>query len=174
MLSWIWQRQDSRLDWSRCHCSYSVSWPCKHPSSSAPDDNHVKRMCWYSFCSLIFFHHLIIWKFSLVIWFDTCLGLQDIFTTHLLLSLAPVMKVTLWRSDCCDHCNYNDDEDMMMIRQLAVPDISIYICLIDIQSKSKEQLNERRAGLSNIGPMHCNEWRPSNENFVQSTILWSF
>ena len=32
---------------------------------------------------------------------------------------------------------------------IAVSDISIYICLIDIRSKSKEQLNERRAGLSN-------------------------
>ena len=31
---------------------------------------------------------------------------------------------------------------------IAVSDISIYICLIDIRSKSKEQLNERRAGLS--------------------------
>jgi len=38
------------------------------------------------------------------------------------------------------------------IRQaIAVSDISIYICLIDIRSKSKEQLNERRAGLSNLG-----------------------
>ena len=37
----------------------------------------------------------------------------------------------------------------MVIRQpIAVSDISIYICLIDIRSKSKEQLNERRAGLS--------------------------
>ena len=36
-----------------------------------------------------------------------------------------------------------------MTRQpIAVSDISIYICLIDIRSKSKEQLNERRAGLS--------------------------
>ena len=33
-----------------------------------------------------------------------------------------------------------------------VSDISVYICLIDIRSKSKEQLNERRAGLSNIPP----------------------
>ena len=33
---------------------------------------------------------------------------------------------------------------------IAVSDISIYICLIDIRSKSKEQLNERRVGLSNI------------------------
>ena len=32
---------------------------------------------------------------------------------------------------------------------IAVSDISVYICLIDIRSKSKEQLNERRAGLSN-------------------------
>ena len=33
---------------------------------------------------------------------------------------------------------------------IAVSDISVYICLIDIsfRSKSKEQLNERRAGLS--------------------------
>ena len=32
---------------------------------------------------------------------------------------------------------------------IAVSDISVYICLIDIiQNKSKEQLNERRAGLS--------------------------
>ena len=31
-----------------------------------------------------------------------------------------------------------------------VSDISVYICLIDIRSKSKEQLNERRAGLSNF------------------------
>ena len=31
---------------------------------------------------------------------------------------------------------------------IAVSDISIYICLIDIRIKSKEQLNERRAGLS--------------------------
>ena len=31
---------------------------------------------------------------------------------------------------------------------IAVSDISIYICLIDIRSKSIEQLNERRAGLS--------------------------
>ena len=31
---------------------------------------------------------------------------------------------------------------------IAVSDISIYICLINIRSKSKEQLNERRAGLS--------------------------
>ena len=39
---------------------------------------------------------------------------------------------------------------------IAVSDISIYICLIDIsfRSKSKEQLNERRAGLSN-----CNQLR---------------
>ena len=34
---------------------------------------------------------------------------------------------------------------------IAVSDISIYICLIDIRSKSKEQLNERRAGLSTYG-----------------------
>ena len=35
------------------------------------------------------------------------------------------------------------------IRQpIAVSNISICICLIDIRSKSKEQLNERRAGLS--------------------------
>ena len=33
---------------------------------------------------------------------------------------------------------------------IAVSDISIYICLIDIRSKSKEQLNERRAGLSRL------------------------
>ena len=33
---------------------------------------------------------------------------------------------------------------------IAVSDISIYICLIDIRSKSKEQLNERRAGLSSV------------------------
>ena len=32
-----------------------------------------------------------------------------------------------------------------------VSDISVYICLIDIRSKSKEQLNERRAGLSRQG-----------------------
>ena len=31
---------------------------------------------------------------------------------------------------------------------IAVSDISTYICLIDIRSKSKERLNERRAGLS--------------------------
>ena len=31
---------------------------------------------------------------------------------------------------------------------IAVSDISSYICLIDIRGKSKEQLNERRAGLS--------------------------
>ena len=37
------------------------------------------------------------------------------------------------------------------IRQpIAVSDISIYICLIDIRSKSKEQLNEKRAGLSTL------------------------
>ena len=35
---------------------------------------------------------------------------------------------------------------------IAVSDISIYICLIDIRSKSKEQLNERRAGLSTLEP----------------------
>ena len=46
---------------------------------------------------------------------------------------------------------------MMMIKQLAVPDISIYICLIDIKSKSKEQLNERRAGLSNDNPVDGEE-----------------
>ena len=33
---------------------------------------------------------------------------------------------------------------------IAVSDISIYICLIDIRSKSKEHLNERRAGLSSF------------------------
>ena len=33
---------------------------------------------------------------------------------------------------------------------IADSDISIYICLIDIRSKSKEQLNERREGLSII------------------------
>ena len=39
---------------------------------------------------------------------------------------------------------------ILLIRQpIAVSDISVYICLIDIRSKSKEQLNERRAGLSN-------------------------
>ena len=36
---------------------------------------------------------------------------------------------------------------------IAVSDISIYICLIDIRSKSKEQLNERRAGLSKFIPI---------------------
>ena len=33
---------------------------------------------------------------------------------------------------------------------IAVSDISVYICLINIRSKSKEQLNERRAGLSGL------------------------
>ena len=33
---------------------------------------------------------------------------------------------------------------------IAVSDISVYICLIDIRSKSKEQLNERRASLSSV------------------------
>ena len=28
--------------------------------------------------------------------------------------------------------------------------VSVYICLIDIRSKYKEQLNERRAGLSSL------------------------
>ena len=35
---------------------------------------------------------------------------------------------------------------------IAVSDISSYICLIDIRGKSKEQLNERRAGLSTKTP----------------------
>ena len=40
---------------------------------------------------------------------------------------------------------------MVSFRQpIAVSDISICICLIDIRSKSKEQLNEGRAGLSSI------------------------
>ena len=38
---------------------------------------------------------------------------------------------------------------------IAVSDISIYICLIDIRSKSKEQLNERRAGLSRVPPINA-------------------
>ena len=42
------------------------------------------------------------------------------------------------------------DNNAIEARQpIAVSDISVYICLIDIRSKSKEQLNERRAGLSN-------------------------
>ena len=41
--------------------------------------------------------------------------------------------------------------DRALVRQpIAVSDISVYICLIDIKSKSKEQLNERRAGLSSF------------------------
>ena len=41
------------------------------------------------------------------------------------------------------------DNNAIEARQpIAVSDISVYICLIDIRSKSKEQLNERRAGLS--------------------------
>ena len=42
--------------------------------------------------------------------------------------------------------------DTLHRQPIAVSDISVYICLIDIsfRSKSKEQLNERRAGLSNL------------------------
>ena len=44
------------------------------------------------------------------------------------------------------------DVRQLVLRQpIAVSDISVYICLIDIRSKSKEQLNERRAGLSICG-----------------------
>ena len=40
---------------------------------------------------------------------------------------------------------------MAWIRQwIAVSDSSVHICLIEIRSKSKEQLNERRAGLSSL------------------------
>ena len=40
---------------------------------------------------------------------------------------------------------------MAWIRQwIAVSDSSVHICLIEIRSKSKEQLNERRAGLSTM------------------------
>ena len=47
---------------------------------------------------------------------------------------------------------------------IAVSDISIYICLIDIsfRSKSKEQLNERRAGLSRWAS--CSTQVPSVDN----------
>ena len=42
-----------------------------------------------------------------------------------------------------------ESDDTQLFRQpVAVSDISIYICLINIRSKSKEQLTERRAGLS--------------------------
>ena len=44
-----------------------------------------------------------------------------------------------------------DNFTLVYIRQpIAVSDISICICLIDIRSKSKEQLNEGRTGLSSI------------------------
>ena len=46
-----------------------------------------------------------------------------------------------------------------------VSDISVYICLIDIRSKSKEQLNERRAGLSNIPP-----FPPKLTDYVQKPL----
>ena len=38
---------------------------------------------------------------------------------------------------------------------IAVSDIFVYICLISFRSKSKGQLNERRAGLSTPSPPHC-------------------
>ena len=38
--------------------------------------------------------------------------------------------------------------DLFFHLECPVSDISIYICLIDIRCKSKEQLNERRAGMS--------------------------
>ena len=47
---------------------------------------------------------------------------------------------------------------------IAVSDISIHICLIDIRSKSKEQLNERRAGLS--------DQDDERKNVSQSEGLW--
>ena len=50
------------------------------------------------------------------------------------------------------------DNNAIEARQpIAVSDISVYICLIDIRSKSKEQLNERRAGLSNPGWFNVHE-----------------
>ena len=48
---------------------------------------------------------------------------------------------------------------------IAISDISVYICLIDIRSKSKEQLNERRAGLSNIPP-----FPPKLTDYVQKPL----
>ena len=38
---------------------------------------------------------------------------------------------------------------------IAVSDISVYICLIDIRGKSKEQMNERRAGLPSADKLVC-------------------
>ena len=56
-------------------------------------------------------------------------------------------------------CKKQFCEDNIGRQPIAVSDISIYICLIDIRSKSKEQLKERRAGLSNIAGIfptkHC-------------------
>ena len=47
---------------------------------------------------------------------------------------------------------HKDPQERQLLRQpIVVSDISVYICLIDIRSKSKEQLNERRAGLSTTG-----------------------
>ena len=49
-------------------------------------------------------------------------------------------------------CTIEHEQTLMNVdnrQPIAVSDISIYICLIDIRTKSKEQLNERRAGLSN-------------------------
>ena len=78
----------------------------------------------------------------------------------------------VWRDSPYYQVNYNngssqfsslfrsdDDICLHLCRQpIAVSDISIYICLIDFRSKSEEQLNERRAGLSTFVPTTHELW----------------
>ena len=64
---------------------------------------------------------------------------------------------------------------LLMGRQpIAVSDISIYICLIDIRSKSKEQLNERRAGLFRIvEPGRDDRWPARQSSMWTGAPPWS-
>ena len=62
------------------------------------------------------------------------------------------------------------DNNAIEARQpIAVSDISVYICLIDIRSKSKEQLNERRAGLSSMKQCHEHETSCRVLHYLEAT-----
>ena len=65
-------------------------------------------------------------------------------------SLESSEAARLWFNHCQSGETKQVIETSSARQPIAVSDISIYICLIDIRSKSKEQLNERRAGLSSL------------------------
>ena len=114
--------QTSRRSWRSALCS-SVS-PALTTLSAFSGNTSKGSKGWV---------HLITCEYSWGVWVE-----GSIFQAK---KLPVTLPVSTW------------ERRVSLTRQpIAVSDISIYICLIDIsfRSKSKEQLNERRAGLSSV------------------------